>query len=44
MKIVETYRKEQEQLFKEGYEEMADENLKIEKEFEPIEDSSDWEW
>ncbi len=44
MKVVQTHRKEQEQLMKEGYEEMAEENLKIEKEFEAIEENTDWEW
>ena len=44
MKMVESYKINQEQLMKEGYEEMAEENLKIEKEFELVEDSRDWEW
>lgn len=44
MKMVKNYRISQEQLMKEGYEEMAEENLKIEKEFERVEDSRDWEW
>jgi hypothetical protein len=44
LKTVEMYGKKQEQLMKEGYEEMAEENLKIEREFELIEDSRDWEW
>ena len=42
--MVKNDRISQEQLMKEGYEEMAEENLKIEKEFERVEDSRDWEW
>ena len=44
MKVVEKQKREQEQLLIEGYKEMAKENLKIEKEFEAIEDFRDWEW
>ena len=35
---------EQEQLLIEGCKEMAEEDLKIAKEFEAIEDFRDWEW
>lgn len=40
----EKQKKEQEELLIEGCKEMAEENLKITKEFEAIEDLSDWEW
>lgn len=36
--------KEFEELLAEGYTQMAEENLKIEKEFEKIENSREWEW
>ncbi|MBS3074372.1 hypothetical protein J4447_02850 [Candidatus Pacearchaeota archaeon] len=42
-KIDEEKRKRKELLI-EGYKEMAEENLKIEKEFEAIEEDFDWEW
>lgn len=44
MKIVEKQKREQEQLLIEGYKEMAEESLKITKEFEAIEEDFDWEW
>lgn len=44
MKIAEKYKREQEQLLIEGYKEMAEESLKITKEFETIEEDFDWEW
>lgn len=44
MNLVEKYKREQEQLLIEGCKEMAEENLKITKEFEAIEDDFDWEW
>ena len=44
MKIAESHRREQEQLLIEGYKEMAEESLKIAKEFEKIENDFDWEW
>ena len=44
MKIAEKYNREQKQLLIEGYKEMAEESLKIAKEFEAIEDLSRWEW
>ncbi len=44
MEIAEKYKREQEQLLIEGCKEMAEENLKITKEFEAIEDLSKWEW
>lgn len=40
----ESKRKEFEELLSEGYTQMAEENLKIEKEFEKIENSREWEW
>ena len=44
MQIAEKQKREQEQLLIEGYKAMAEENLKITKEFEAIEDLRDWEW
>jgi len=44
MKIAENCKRKQEQLLIEGCKIMAEENLKITKEFEAIEDLSDWEW
>lgn len=44
MKIVEKQKRGQEQLLIEGCKEMAEESLKITKEFEAIEDFRDWEW
>ncbi len=40
----EKQKRNQEQLIIEGCKEMAEENLKITKEFEAIEDLSEWEW
>ncbi len=44
MQLVEKHKREQEELLIEGYKEMAEESLKITKEFEAIEDLRDWEW
>ena len=44
MKIAEKCKREQEQLLIEGYKEMAEESLKITKEFEAIEEDFDWKW
>ena len=44
MKIAEKYKREQEQLLIEGCKVMAEESLKITKEFEAIENLDDWEW
>jgi len=44
MKIAEKCKREQEQLLIEGYKEMAEESLKINKEFEAIEEDFDWKW
>ena len=44
MKTINERKREQEELLIEGYKEMAEESLKIAKEFEAIEDDSDWEW
>jgi predicted CopG family antitoxin len=44
MNELEKQKREQEQLLIEGCKEMAKENLKITKEFEAIEDLSQWEW
>ena len=41
---VEKQKRNQEELLIEGYKEMAEESLKITKEFEAIEDLSKWEW
>lgn len=43
MKIVEKHKREQEELLIEGCKVMAEESLKITKEFEAIEDLKDWE-
>lgn len=43
MKIAEKYKREQEQLLIEGYKEMADESLRITKEWESTETTFDWE-
>ncbi len=44
MKTTEKCKREQEQLLIEGCKVMAEESLKIAKEFEAIEDLDDWEW
>ena len=44
MKIAKKCKREQEQLLIEGYKEMAEESLKINKEFEAIEEDFDWKW
>ncbi|MBS3149132.1 hypothetical protein J4455_00355 [Candidatus Woesearchaeota archaeon] len=44
MKSVEKNKREQKKLLIEGYKEMAEESLKINKEFEAIEEDFDWEW
>jgi len=44
MKIAEKCKREQEQLLIEGCKVMAEESLKITKEFESIENLDDWEW
>ena len=44
MNIAEKFKREQEELLIEGCKEMAEENLKITKEFEAIEDLDKWEW
>lgn len=44
MKIAEKCKREQEQLLIEGCKVMAEESLKITKEFEAIENLDDWEW
>ena len=44
MRMSEEYKRRQEKLLIEGYREMADESLKITKEFENIEGDFDWEW
>jgi predicted CopG family antitoxin len=44
MQIAEKCKREQEELLIEGYKEMAEESLKINKEFEAIEEDFDWEW
>ncbi len=42
--ITEKSRREREELLIEGCKVMAEENLKITKEFEAIEDIDNWEW
>ena len=44
MTDLEKQKREQEQLLIEGCKEMAEENLKITKEFEAIENLSQWQW
>jgi hypothetical protein len=44
MKTAEKCKREQEQLLIEGCNEMAQESIKIAKEFEAIENLDDWEW
>ena len=44
MAFVEECKRKDEQLLIEGYKEMAEESLKITKEFEAIEEDFDWEW
>ena len=44
MNIIEKQKREQRELLIEGYKEMADESLKIAREWEPITSTPDWEW
>jgi predicted CopG family antitoxin len=44
IKTVEEQKRKQEELLIEGCKEMAEENLKITKEFEVIENLDNWEW
>lgn len=44
LKTAEECKRNQEELLIEGCKEMAEENLKITKEFEAIEDLDNWEW
>tara|TARA_Y100000310_G_scaffold137707_1_gene136671 strand:+ start:206 stop:436 length:231 start_codon:yes stop_codon:yes gene_type:complete len=44
MNSVEQNKREQEKLLIEGYKELAEESLKITKEFEGIESDFDWQW
>lgn len=44
IKIAEQSKRKKEQLLIEGYKEMAEESLRIAKEFEAIEEDFDWEW
>ena len=44
MRFSEKSKRSQKELLIEGCKAMAEENLKITKEFEGIEDLSDWEW
>ena len=44
MQIAERCKREQEELLIEGCKVMAEESLKITKEFEAIENLDDWEW
>mgnify|MGYP001574915264 CR=1 FL=1 len=44
IKQVERQKREQKALLIEGYKEMAEEGLRIQKEFDTIEEDLDWEW
>jgi len=44
MKLAEQCKRKQDDLLIEGYKEMAEENLKITKGFENIENLDEWEW
>ena len=44
MKTVEEQKRKQKELLIEGCKEMAEDNLKITKQFEAIENLDDWEW
>ena len=44
MKIAEQCKREQENLLIQGYKEMAEESLKINKEFDAIEEDFEWGW
>ncbi len=44
MKTVEEQKRQEKELLIEGYKEMAEESLKINKEFEAIEEDFDWKW
>jgi predicted CopG family antitoxin len=44
MNIIEKQKRQQRELMIEGCKEMAEENLKITKEFEAIENLDSWEW
>ncbi len=44
MQAFEKQKREQKELLIEGCKEMAEESLKITKEFEAIENLDDWEW
>jgi len=44
IQLLELKKREQEDLLIEGYKELAEESLKITKEFEAIEEDFDWEW
>ncbi len=44
IKLAEERKREQTALLAEGYKEMAEESLKIAKEFDAIEEDFDWEW
>lgn len=44
IKLIEEKKRKRTELLIEGYKAMADESLKITKEWEAIEDDFDWEW
>jgi len=44
LRLAETQKRKQRELLIEGYKEMAEESLKITKEFEPLEKELEWEW
>lgn len=44
IKQIESQRREEKELLIEGYKEMAEESLRINKEWESIDSNLDWEW
>ena len=44
MRALEEQKKRKNELMIEGYQEMAEENLKITREFKAIEEDFDWKW
>jgi len=44
LRLAEEQKRRQKALLIEGYKEMAEESLKITKEFEPLEKELEWEW
>jgi len=44
LRLAEVQKRKQRELLIEGYKELAQESLKIAKEFEPLEKELEWEW